>query len=156
MSMARLYTQTHCSRLVVPVARSPTNAVWSTRSSTLLIFLGSFVSLAYVVRSDGWDEFARCRWLGGFPACGGGEREVPQRARKVPPQVVIRVGPARLIRKHRDEDPFVRPSRQQHQQSAQLVHDRLGHPRTERLHHHVVGSCAVWPVGGRGDLTEVG
>src|SRR6185369_6633490 len=39
MSIARLYTQTTCSRLVALVARSPRNAVWSTKSSTLLIVL---------------------------------------------------------------------------------------------------------------------
>ena len=40
--IARLYTQTHCSRLVAPVARSARNALWSIRSSTFFIFPRSF------------------------------------------------------------------------------------------------------------------
>src|ERR1700761_3380681 len=45
MSIARLYTQALCIMFLVPVARSPINAVWSTKSSTLLIYLRSFTLL---------------------------------------------------------------------------------------------------------------
>src|SRR5215208_3546185 len=98
----------------------------------------------------------RAHWPMASPARGGGEREVAKSARKVTPQVLIGVGAARLIRIDRNEDLSVHSSRKQPQQSAGMVHRRLGHPRVESPHGEVVGVGAVWPVGGRAERTEVG